>query len=114
MVQLYSPGSANVHPHLIHASSSPQVHIAYSILISSAIVHSSRQTVSILYNGPPILPLKITQVRTTDLHTQLIHGSLYHHIQHPKWLTTESPYTSQWTALFPQNCPFARGIWTLI
>jgi len=27
-------------------------------------------------------------------------------------LTAECPYTLQWAASFPQNCPFPWGIWT--
>jgi len=27
-------------------------------------------------------------------------------------ITAERPYTLQWTALYPQNCPFPWGIWT--
>jgi len=49
-VQSYSPGGANVHPHLL------PVHILNDISISSAFLLSSQQGVPILYNGPPLFP----------------------------------------------------------
>jgi len=66
---------------------------------------------------------RICQVRQRAPH--LIHAIWTHASRHPNsisidsvtsaHLTAESPDTLQWATPFsPQNCPFARGIWTPI
>jgi len=57
-VQSYSPGDANVHPHLIHASLNPPESICSQTTSRSVqpFLHSSRQRVpSIPYNGSLLL-----------------------------------------------------------
>jgi len=76
-------------------------------------LHSTRQSVSILYNGPP-LPLKIAPSHgASGRHT------LYNFWAHPspqvqtasigsavfKQMTAECPYTLQWAALSPSKLP---------
>jgi len=54
-VQSYSPGCANVHPHLIDGSPDPRDSASQTASRSvQPFSHSSRQRVPIIYNGPPI------------------------------------------------------------
>jgi len=68
-VQSYSPGGAtNVHSHLTHASLDPQESTSQTTSRSvQPFVHSSRQSVPILYNGPPPSPSKLP----------LVHGGIW-------------------------------------
>jgi len=60
MVQCYSPGSASVHPHLIHAFLGPPESKSKTASRSvQPFLHSSRQGVIILHYGPPLSPLTL-------------------------------------------------------
>ena len=58
-VELYSPGCANVHPYLIYTSVDPFESTSQTASRSvQRFLHSSRQKVTVLYNGPrpPLSP----------------------------------------------------------
>ena len=61
-VQSYSPGGATAHLHLIHASLDPPEYISdtASSLVRPFFLHSSRQSVPILYNGWPFSPFPLS------------------------------------------------------
>jgi len=64
----YSPGNANVHPrHLLHSSLGlPNSASQTASWLVQPFLHSSWQSVPILYNGPPLSPSKLP-IRMGDL-----------------------------------------------
>jgi len=63
-------------PHLIHASLGPVESITQTVSRSvQPFLHRSRQSVAILYNGPPLSPLKL-QIPKGDLGSHLTRDSL--------------------------------------
>jgi len=91
----------------------------------SRFLHSSQQKVHILYSGrpyPPELPFPLgyldprlaSQSNTWCLGPMQAHNPNGTSIGSAVYaqVTAECPYTLQWFACFPQNWPFAMGIWT--
>ena len=62
-VQTYLPGGTNVHLYLMHASLDPLESIFQTASPSVELfLHSTRHRVPMLYNGPPLFPLKIAHL----------------------------------------------------
>jgi len=110
-------------PHLIHASLDPSKSKFKTVYGSvQLLLHSPRQRLTIPYIGPPIFPLKMFPSHGgiwTPSNTWFCRPILAHNPNGISilncgsaifaQLTAECPYTLQWAALPPQNCPFPWG-----
>jgi len=118
-VQSYSPDGANMHPHVTHASfghRSPNTERHLDRIGRFCTAHGRES----LYftTGRLFSPIKLPLM--CDLNPHLIHGSLGHLNPQPKrhldrfsrfcTALAERPYTLQWAAFLPQNCPMSWGI----
>jgi len=82
IVQLYSPGCANVTPSNTCFSGPTQVHTPNDISDGSPFLHSSQLWEPVLHNRPPFSPSKLPLIWGSWPH--LIHGSLDPLCSHPK------------------------------
>jgi len=83
MVQSYSPGCVNVHPHLTHASLGPPESISQMAFLSvQPFLHSLQQKVPILYNGLHISPSKLPMCMGISPFNTWFLGSTWVHIQY--------------------------------
>jgi len=118
-----APSHKDLDPHLIRGSLSPSDSVSQTASRSvQPFLHSSWQSVAILYNGPPLpspskLPLPTgtwTPFNTWFLVLMRAQNQIGISIGSAVFvqMTTEWPYTLQRDAPSPSKLPLPMGIWT--